>query len=159
MLFGLEGCLQRHIKNPVLLITATSDEVDCLASLEDFVRQVVREEGRDHNVVQFVLFGPQFVIAHVWISLHEKLLKRIVYLSSHHPGLNHGENRSGDLLENTADESLCRGAPIEHVSVNGRANGATFEVLNEVGDHGKPLHTLKGLLDPEVELAEVQVVG
>ena len=54
---------------------------------------------------------------------------------------------------------LRRRAPIQHIGVDGRANGAAFEVLDEISDHSKPLHALQGLLHPEVELAQVQVVG
>jgi len=41
VLVSLEGGLQRHVKNPVLLLTAASDKVDRFASLKDLVGQAV----------------------------------------------------------------------------------------------------------------------
>ena len=76
------------------------------------------EEGRNHDIVEAVLLGPELVVAHVWISLDEKLLKRVVDLSGDHPDLDHGQNRRGDFFQDPADELLGRRATVEDVCVD-----------------------------------------
>ena len=39
--FGLERCLQGDVKNPVLLITAPSNEIDCLSCLKNLLCQFI----------------------------------------------------------------------------------------------------------------------
>ena len=119
VLFSLEGGLERHVQDPVLFIAAASDEIDGFARLQDLIRQVVREEGWNHDVVELVLLGPQFVITDIRVRLHEELLERIVDFTGNHPCLNHGEDRRGYLLQDPADEVLCAWAAVEHVGVDG----------------------------------------
>ena len=82
----------------------------------------------------------------------------VIYLTSYHPCLDHREDRSGDLLEDATDKVLRAWTPVQHISIDSRTNGATFKVLDEVSDDREPLHALEGLLDPQVQLAQVQVV-
>mmetsp|Transcript_42520 Transcript_42520/g.56110 ORF Transcript_42520/g.56110 Transcript_42520/m.56110 type:complete len:81 (-) Transcript_42520:1328-1570(-) len=42
VLLGLEGRLEAHIEDPIMLIAASADEIDGFAGLEDFVGQVIR---------------------------------------------------------------------------------------------------------------------
>ena len=153
VLLSLEGGLEGNIKNPVMFLAASSYEVDSLAGLQDLVGQVVGEESWDHHVVELVLLRPELVVADIGVCFDEKLLKRVVNLASDHPRLYHRQDRRRNLLEDPANEVLCGGAPIEDVGVDGRADGAALQVLNQVGDHSEPLHPLQRLLDPQVELA------
>ena len=98
MLFSLEWCLETHIKNPVLLLAAYSNEVHSFASLQNLVRQIVCQESRYHNVVQLVLFSPKLIIANIRVSLYEELLKWVINLACQHPGFDHREDRCGDFF-------------------------------------------------------------
>ena len=51
VLICLEGCLQGYIEDPVLLLVASSDEVDGLPCLKDLLGKRIGEKGWDHNVV------------------------------------------------------------------------------------------------------------
>lgn len=51
VLIGLEGCLEGHIKDPVLLLAASPDKIYRFACLQNLVCQMVRQERRDHHVV------------------------------------------------------------------------------------------------------------
>lgn len=106
MLFRLEWRLKRHIQDPVLLLTAPPDEVDCLARLQDLVRQIIGQKGWDHDVVQLVLLRPEFIVTNIWISLNEELLERVIDFTGHHPSFNHGEDRRGNFFQNAADKLL-----------------------------------------------------
>lgn len=101
VLLCLERGLQTDVEDPVLLITASSDEVDGLASLKDFVCEVVRQESGDHHIVQLILFGPQLVVAYIRVCFNKELLERIVYLSCQHPCFDHRQDGSRDFFEDS----------------------------------------------------------
>ena len=81
-----------------MLLTAPSDEIHCLARLKDLVRQIIRQKGWDHHVVQFVLLRPEFIVTNIWISLNEKLLEGVIDFTGDHPSFNHGEDRRGNFF-------------------------------------------------------------
>ena len=89
MLLGLEGCLQAHVKNPIVLIAASTDEVNSLACLKNLVSEVVRQERWDHDIVELVLLSPELIIPNIGVCLNKELLKRIIYLACHHPYFDH----------------------------------------------------------------------
>lgn len=90
VLLSLERCLEAHIQNPVMLVAASTNEVDGLAGLKDLVREVVCEERRYHYIVELVLFGPELVVADIRVCLNEELLEWIVYFSCDHPDFDQG---------------------------------------------------------------------
>ena len=118
VLFSLERCLKGDIKDPILFITAPSDEVDSFTGLKDLVRKVVRQEGWDHDIVQLVLLSPKLIIANIWISLNEELLERVIDLSSNHPCLNHGQDWCGNFFEDSTDKVLRAWTSIEDIRIN-----------------------------------------
>ena len=93
VLLCLEWRLQTDIEDPVVFVAAAADEIHCLACLQDLVCQVVCQEGRNHDIIEAVLLGPEFVVAHIRVCLDEKLLKRVVDLSRHHPDFDHRQDR------------------------------------------------------------------
>ena len=102
-----------------MLIAAASDEIDSFARLQDLIRQVVREEGWNHDVVELVLLGPQLIITNIRVCLHEELLERIVDFTGNHPCFDHGEDRRGYFFQDPADKVLCARATVKHVGVDG----------------------------------------
>ena len=118
MLLGLERGLQRYIQDPVLLVAAPPDEVDALACLEDLVGEAVGQESRNHHVVESILLSPQPLVTHIRVRLDEELLEWVVDFSCQHPGLDHRENGSGYLFEDSADELLGGWAPVEDIGVD-----------------------------------------
>lgn len=118
MLFSLEGSLERDIKDPILFITASSNEVDSFAGLQDLVCEVVCQEGWDHDIVQLVLLRPQLVIANIRISLNEELLERVIDLSSYHPCLNHRQDWCGNFFKDPTDKVFSAWASIKDICIN-----------------------------------------
>ena len=93
VLFCLERRLEADIEDPILLITAPADKIDSFACLQDLVRQIVRQKGWNHHVVQFILLRPELVIADVWVCFYEEFLEWVIDLASDHPCLDHGQDR------------------------------------------------------------------
>ena len=93
VLLSLKWRLQTNIEDPVVFVAAAADKIHCLACLQNLVRQVVCQEGRNHDIIEAVLLGPELVVAHIRVRLDEKLLKRVVDLSRHHPNFNHRQDR------------------------------------------------------------------
>ena len=102
-----------------MFITASPDEVHSFARLKNLVCQVVGQESWYHDVVQFVLLGPELAIANVWIRLNEKLLEGIIYFSSHHPCFDHRQYWRGNLLQDATDELFGGRASIQDISIDG----------------------------------------
>jgi hypothetical protein len=50
--------LKRQIKNPILLSTASSDEVNSLAGLQDFYSELIAQKRWDHHIVERILLRP-----------------------------------------------------------------------------------------------------
>ena len=90
--------MKTDIEDPVLFVAAASDEVYSFAGLQNLVRKVVRQESRDHNIVQLVLLSPELVVAYIGVGLDEELLEGVINLSCQHPGLDHREDWRGDFL-------------------------------------------------------------
>lgn len=102
-----------------MLITASSDEVYSFTCLKDLVCQMVRQKSRNHDVIELVFLSPEFIVTDIGISFDEKLLKRIIYFSRHHPSLDHRQNRSRNFFQDARNKVLSAGASIENVSVDG----------------------------------------
>ena len=119
---------------------------------------MVGKESWYHDVVQFVLLCPELAITDIWIRLNEKLLEGIIYFTGHHPCFDHRQYWRGDLLQDATDELFGGWAPIQDISIDGRTNSTPFEVLDKVGDDGKPLHPFERLLHPQVKLPQIQIV-
>lgn len=148
----IEWDLLGHIQHPVLFITGSPDEVDCLPSQEDLMSQVIGQEGRDHIILQNV----HLILSSSGVHAHEE---RIVQLSLYHPSFDHGEEGSRDLLQDPLYEVLCARCSIVNITVNSTADLPTFQSLGGVYYNCQPLHPLSWLLDPQVKFPEVEVVG
>ena len=81
MLFSLEGRLERHVKDPVLLITTPPDEVDTFSRLKNLVCKAIRQESWNHNVVKAIFPSPKLLITNIRVGLHEELLERVIDLA------------------------------------------------------------------------------
>lgn len=89
LLPNVERSLQRYVQNPVLLFATATYKVDSFTCLKNFVGQLIRQKGGNHDVVQLVPFGPQFVISDVEVGFHKKLLKGVIDFTGQHPLTNH----------------------------------------------------------------------
>ena len=89
MLFSLERCLKRYIKDPILLITTSPYEVYAFPCLKDLISEAIGEKGGNHHVVETVLLRPESLITNIWVCLNEELLEWIIDLSCQHPSLDH----------------------------------------------------------------------
>ena len=93
--------MHRGVQDPVLLLAASADEVDCLAGLHDLLCKLIgKKTCRYHDMIQLVSFGPEspMIIYLLGVQvLHEEFLVRVVQLTLNHPLPDHGKNRSAHL--------------------------------------------------------------
>lgn len=142
-----------------MLLTTTTDEVHRFACLHDLDSQSISQEGWDHDVVELILLGPEFIIRNQRIDFHKELLEGIIDLTLNHPLLYHAKDWRGHFPENAADKLFSGRTAIQNIGVDRTTNCSAFQVLHRIDDDSQPLHPLKRLLDPQVKFFQVEVVG
>ena len=55
--------------------------------------QRVRQEGRYHDIVEFVLLRPQLFVTDDRVHLNEELSEGVIDLTFNHPSFDHSEDR------------------------------------------------------------------
>ena len=146
----IEGELERNVEKPILLITASPNKINSLARLHDLQGQLIGQKRGDHDVVEGVFLGPEFVVGDSGVGGDEEFAERVVDLTLYHPSLDHRQNRSRHFLENPVDELLRIGAAVHGECVDGRAYSTSFQILNGINDKRQPFHSVEWLLHPKI---------
>ena len=151
----LKWHLERDVQYPVLLATATTDEVDSFTCQKNFVGNFIRKERWDHDIIQAVFMRPKTVVVNFVIYFNKEFFVRIDKFAFQHPRLDHCENRCGNFSHDAWDELVCCRRAIQNISVECWANGTTFQPCWGVDNDRKPFESLHGLLHPQVQFAQI----